>query len=664
MVTAMATIAFKPFTLIRYHAMKQYLVLALACAAACGGDDITVDVPPECNPLQGGACLAPWPPMTYEVLDDVSITGVKLDIPVGAIPASVASGTPFDPTRINKRSGYSPATQIIAHFGVPLDTSNLAGPGDIARSITADSPTILLQVGGAGFGLVPHIAEVDVNINEMEPERQALYIRPAARLQAGGWYIVGIKKTLKAADGSDIPVPDGFRAIVEGKTTSNARLEAMRAQFDGAIFPHLDSYAAKEDLLLAWEFHTATDDEMRGDLLAARDAAATFQGAGGANLAISDIVVEANPRPGIAKKVLFRFESPNVRDENGLLRDASGNPEVRGVTTTRGVALVPECATTAAKAPITVFGHGFFGGIEESGGGYLQSFAVRTCRIIIGTDWRGMMRDDSAEVIFALGDLQRGQPFGERIVQGMVDFEALIALSKTKVATQILTDAQGASVADLDAEVTYYGISQGSILGSTLFAIDPVMTKGVLHVGGANWSVLFERSTNWAVLGLPFKGNYPDPLLQTMLQQVLQMGLDVIDPIHWAPLAAGPGSANKQYLLHASIGDAQVTNLATYLQVRTMGIPMLSPSVETPYGMVAPTGTPSSAFMIVDESPTPLPPATNRLNDAGNVAHENARRRAAVMDQIDAFLTDGTITNTCGGPCDCATGACGALVTD
>jgi hypothetical protein len=86
--------------------------------------------------------------------------------------------------------------------------------------------------------------------------------------------------------------------------------------------------------------------------------------------------------------------------------------------------------------------------------------------------------------------------------------------------------------------------------------------------------------------------------------------------------------------------------------------------VETPYGMTMPTGVPSSALMIVDESPTPLPPPTNRLNDAGNVAHENARRRQAVMDQIDAFFETGMITNTCNGACDCAAGACGPLVND
>ena len=50
------------------------------------------------------------------------------------------------------------------------------------------------------------------------------------------------------------------------------------------------------------------------------------------------------------------------------------------------------------------------------------------------------------------------------------------------------------------------------------------------------------------------------------------------------------------------------------------------------------------------------------INSANNEAHGNARRRAAVMDQIDRFLDDGTIIDACGGVCDCAAGACGPLV--
>ncbi len=643
--------------------MSRYLRLSwLSLAlAACGDDGPTLDVPSQCNPLQGGACMAPWPPSTYLVAAEVSPTGVVLAIPVDAIPPG-NSGLAFDPTRLNGHSGFSPATQIIAHFDVGLDSTNLAGPGDLARSITAASPTVILDA--ATGTAVAHFAEPDANALPNEPHRQALYLRPAARLGAGRRYLVAIKKTLRAADGGDLPVPAGFAALVSGATTSNARLEALRPGYVDIFGLLADHGIAKDDLLLAWEFWTATDEELRADLIGARDAAAAFQGTGGANLGLHDITIEANPRAGIAKKVLFTFDAPNVRDEAGLLRDGSGRPEVRGTTLASGVAIIPSCATTAAPAPITIFGHGFFGSIDETGGGYLQSFAARTCRIIIGTNWRGMMRDDVSNVLLALGDLGRGVPFGERIVQGMIDVEALAALARTQIATQILTDGSGAGVADTAAELTYYGISQGSILGSTLYAIDPVMTRAVLHVGGANWSVLFERSTNWSVLSLPFKGSYPDPLTQTLLQQVLQMGLDIIDPVHWAPLAGGPGTGRKQYLLYASIEDAQVTNLSTYLQARTMGIPLLGPSVETPYGLGLPTGVPSSALVIVDEDPTPKPPSTNLLNDQANPAHDNPRRRERVMDQIDQFLDTGVITNTCGGPCDCAAGACGALVTD
>ena len=636
------------------------LLLAVASLVACGGDDdvIKLDVPPACNPLQGGACLAPWPVSSYLVADAASPTGVVLQLPPGAVPPG-NGGTAFDPAHVNGRSGYSPATQIVAHFGVPLDGATLAGPGAIAASLTPASPTAI--VDATTGALVAHVAEVDANALPNDGARQALYLRPAARLAGGRRYLVAIKKSLRAADGTALTVPAGFAAIVAGAATDNPRLEALRPSYDDIFAKLAAAGIATDDLLLAWDFTTAADAELRRDLLAARDAAAAFQGAGGANLAIHDIQIEADPRPGLAKRVFFSFDAPTVRDEAGLARDGAGRPEVRGTSLARGVALIPTCATAATPAPITIFGHGFFGGIEETGGGYLQSFAVRACRIVIGTDWRGMSNPDSASALIALGNLDKVFGFGERIVQGMIDVEALAALAPTKVAAQVLTDAGGASVADTTAAITFYGISQGHILGSTLYAIDPTMRRAVLHVGGANWSLLFERSTNWVTLGLPFRGAYPDPLTQTLLQQVVQMGLDVIDPIHWAPLA-GDAAAGKSFLLYASVEDAQVTNLATFLQARTMGLALAAPAADPPYGLSLATAAPSSGLVIVDEDPMPKPPTTNLLNSANNSAHGDARRRARVMDQIDRFLDDGTIIDACGGVCDCAAGACGPLV--
>ena len=640
--------------------MRRPLLAVATLLAACGGDDpVHLDVPPECNPLQGGACLAPWPVSSYLVADAASPTGVVLQVPAGAIPPG-NGGAPFDPAHLNGKSGYSPATQIVAHFGVPLDATSVPGPDAIAASVGATSATVILDATTGAR--IAHFAEPDANAMPNDPTRQALYLRPAARLDGGHRYIVAITTALRAADGKAIARPAGFAALVDGTTTDNPRLEALRPSYDDLFAKLATAGVTKDQLLLAWDFTTAVDDEVRRDLLAARDVAAAAQGAGGANLALHDIVVEQGPYPGIARKVTFGFDAPAVADAGGLFRDGAGHVEVRGTSRARGVALVPTCATPAAPAPVTIYGHGFFGGIEETGGAYVAAFAARSCRIVIGADWRGMARPDAAAALIGLGNLDKVFAFGEGIVQGMVDVEALAALAPTTLASQVLVDTSGASVAST-AELTFFGISQGHILGSTLYAIDPHMHRAVLHVGGANWSLLFERSTNWATLGLPFKGAYPDPLLQTLLQQVVQMGLDVIDPVHWAPLARDP-ALGKQYLLYTSLGDTQVTNLGNYLQARTMGLALAAPAATPPYGLTLAATPPPSGLVIVDEHPTPLPPTTNLLNTENNQAHENPRRRTRIMDQIEQFLRAGTIADACGGVCDCAAGACGPLITE
>ena len=108
-------------------------------------------------------------------------------------------------------------------------------------------------------------------------------------------------------------------------------------------------------------------------------------------------------------------------------------------------------------------------------------------------------------------------------------------------------------------------------------------------------------------------------------------------------------------------GDAQVTNLSSFLQARTMGLPLLGPALFEPYGLSETTGPLSSAFVMFTEDPTPLPPETNLLNGEGNSAHGELRKRAAVVEQIGTFLSTGEIVHTCTGPCECAEGACGAL---
>src|SRR5262249_7128669 len=152
-----------------------------------------------------------------------------------------------------------------------------------------------------------------------------------------------------------------------------------------------------------------------------------------------------------------------------------------------------------------------------------------------------------------------------------------------------------------------------------------------------NWSLMFERSINWALYGAPLKGAYGTLENADIMEQILEMGLEAVDGATIAD-APVPGTPEKHYLLHMSRGDAQVPNLATQFQARSLGLTLITPSVIVPYGFeTAQAATADRALVIVDEHPTPLPPTTNQVFDSDNDAHENPRRRAAIQQMMRDF---------------------------
>jgi hypothetical protein len=599
-----------------------------ACAVlfliACGSSSST---PKECNPLGTTGCVLPWPSMHYLRADATSPTGFRMNLPLGALPVNF-DGIEIDPATINKRTGFSPMSQILLTFPGGVDDSNLVGATDMDASLGDTSPTVIVDVSTGER--VAHFAEVDVNEID-KPDEQILYLRPAVRLKGNTRYAVGIRTSLKSKTGEALE----------------------RRDFDEIAALGI----AKDQLVVAFEFHTADDESLIADPLAARDAAMAVVGNGDAVTYTikSDMMA---PAAGIARIVRFEYVTPQVADGNGFKRDASGKVIVDGTTTTTASMIVPECATAGNKAGIVIFGHGFFGGLDESTGGYLRTFSKLTCNVIVGGLWRGMSSEDIADALLALNDLNKMHAFGERIWQGMIDFMTLTKLAKGKLAREQL-----ANIVDPE-RIWYYGISQGHILGSTFFSYDPTLTRAVLGVGGANWAVMFERSNNWSAYSLPLKGSYGGVMNSVILQQVIEMGFEIADGATIAPqLRAGglPGTPAKQYLLQMSMGDCAVPNLASEYQARTWGLPLLTPSVKMPYGLVPAAGPLQSGFVIMNESPAMLPPSTNETFNYDNEAHENLRRRQAAIDQIVRFTQTGEITNFCTGACDCKAGNCGAL---
>jgi hypothetical protein len=547
-------------------------LVLLVSLVACGGDDGGPPIEDGCNPLGTTGCVLPWPSSVYERDDAASPTGVHLDLPLGALPVNF-DGIEIDPVHINERTGFSPMSQILLTFPGGVDGANLVGYDRIEASLTDDSPTVIVDMTTGER--VAHFAEVDVNEID-KPEERMLYLRPAARLAGNTRYAVGIRTSLVGLAGP-LESTAAFRKLRDGGKSGNARLDArMPATLAALAAAGIPS----SDLVLAFDFTTADDASLIADPLAARDAAMAV--VGDAESVPYTIKSDTpNPSDGIARILRFDYTTPQIADPKGVTgfhRDASGKVVVNGTTTTTASIIIPSCATAANKAGIIIYGHGFFGGLDESTGNYLRSVAKVTCSVVVGGIWRGMSSEDVADAVLALNDLNKMHGFGQRVWQGMVDFMTLTKLAKGKLARELLVDNTATSIVD-PARIWFYGVSQGHILGSTLYAYDPTLTRAVLSVGGVNWAIMFERANSWAAYSLPLKGAYRGVMNSIILQQVIEMGLELVDGGTVAPqIRAGglPGAApNKQYLQQMSMGDCSVPNLASEYQARSLGWPLL-----------------------------------------------------------------------------------------
>lgn len=633
--------------------MRRVLCV-LVVLAACGDDSISVA--PEANPLGSTANILPYPSSLYEK-DDGS-----LDVPVGAFPKNTVTMTDLDPTPLAKRRGWPATTTILWAAPGGVDPAGLVSPDAMASTLDGSSSTVIVDMTTGE--LVAHFSEVDAN--ELDRfELQAVYIRPAQRLTGEHRYAVGIRKSLHSRDGKALPVTAGFQAVLDNRDTGHARLDAARPRLRKAVEALEAKGIKRSDLLVAWDFTVAPDGDAIADPLAARDAALAAMGDRAANMSYT-VTSDLGPYPDdtrIARRIEIDFQAPLVTGDGfaGFLRDDSGKVIAQGTMTAKGYIMIPSCASNANRAGILIYGHGFFGSLEElRNAKYMRDLAEDGCYIVAGTQWVGMSNDDIPLALMALNDLNKGWGYGERIWQGIVNTITLEQLLRGKLDELFVETGTSNHFADSDREY-FIGISLGHVLGSTFFAYDPFVKRAVLNVGAANWSLMFERSSNWASYGLPLKGSYDTLMDAVIMEQILQMALEGVDggTVAGVPIIGAPG---KSILMQTSKDDTQVPNLASFFQARSLGLTLLTQSVVVPFGFEDKQADHSdNAWLIIDEHPEPKPPETNETFAYTNDAHENARRRAAVQKQMLDFWRVGVANNPCTGQCDCAAGNCGPL---
>jgi hypothetical protein len=509
---------------------------------------------------------------------------------------------------------------------------------------------------------VPCMAELDVNVGP--GDRQALIIRPLIRLDAEARYIVALVG-LKDAAGRPL-LARGFAALRDHGAL-NKSLQPLQARYEGAIFPTLTrAGVSRAALTLAWDVQTARDASSR--LVAMRDTAYAM------SATLGYTITSAMDTPSDAhllREVLATVQAPmylaNDSSESSLSFGSDGRPSVRTLADVPVTVHIPRCAAAAtAPLPIVVFGHGIFGtALETLRMAELEQYADQFCAVFVATDWIGLAKSDEGTVANVLAtDLNQLTVITDRLQQAHVNTQTMTHLFLTKMLSDPALSLNGQPVSD-GKQVYYLGVSLGGIQGGTFMGLTPEITRGVLNVPGAEWSLLIFRSVVFALLKPILLTALPDPLDEQIAIATTQGEWDYTDPITFAPhltglreppLPAPPSTGMtqlpaKQVLMQESEGDALVTNLSTRLLARTIGLGGFDFTVPV-YGIPGIAAPAPSAYTQWNSHPIPLPPDADTALGMDNGAHTAVVGDARAQQQMKAFLRMGLAESVCAGPCN------------
>ncbi|HJK91402.1 MAG TPA: hypothetical protein RMH85_29345 [Polyangiaceae bacterium LLY-WYZ-15_(1-7)] len=626
---------------------------------------------PECENLDPTHCLMPYPSSRFLVEDEGTETGWRVQIDAEAFPLNQFDSGVTRTDTWNRFDGFSPMTSLIAGFFGKVDPANLADASRIADSLLESSPTVLLDAETGER--VAHFAEIDEWRNA-DPDTTSFYIRPATRLKENHRYIAAIRD-LTRVDGSVVEPSEYFRALRDGETTDVDELEARRETFEGIFSTLAAAGVARDDLILAWDFRTASGASLHGDMLAARaDAFQRFEDGTDGVGACTVTEVEEDVNDQIWRRVTGTFTVPLYVDNEyvgaRMVRGEDGAPAYNGVVEAPFQVVIPPSVRDRVMgggegARMLMYGHGLLGSADQVSSGGTRVALERFEMVGFGTDYWGLAENDEAQVLNRIvTQYDNFDMVGERLVQGTINSLLLQKAFKGACAElpelQLEVGGEPTSLVDPE-EMYYYGISQGGIMGGTLAALSDEVDRYVLQVGAIGYSIMLRRSVDFDPFERVFELWYTSKLDRDWFLVSTQAMWDLAEPATYAPhvlqdpLADDVDTSAKRVLYQTSLYDAQVPNVASDVAARTMGLPWYRSGVYEPWGtpgngdvIEATDGPTDSGYIIYHlTNVEPIPTGSN-IADEDNDAHNDLRFLEPMLTQLDEFCRpDGQVRDTC-----------------
>jgi pimeloyl-ACP methyl ester carboxylesterase len=621
------------------------LLGALPVLTACE-EPLRSDFPnqPGGNPLVPEHALLPFPSDYYLVADPSTRTGRRVSIPQEALHENV-------PAEIFAAAdGFSMAPALLAWLPGGFLLSSLPDPLQEGATLEDDSAVFL--VNGDTGERFPALVELDQNTPE--ESQQLLIVRAHRKLDPDTGYVVILRDRLRRRDGTPHAAQDAFRALRDDTPTAAPEIESQREAFVKVRQVIQDQGLAPAEVVLAWSFHTRSEEPVVSPLLHMQQVAW--------DTPVGDYRFESTWVDDASNWIQEGvFEVPSFLDGRGYVQlDAEGLPILQGTAEEPFRLTIP--ASVDETRPVILYGHGFLGHFDQSSRGAVNQLCRERRYSTVAADL-GFNSGDSTRILTILAaELQNIDWVVSLNWQKMANFTALAKLTRERLSQEIQVDGPGGRFLPLDGEQVHYsGISNGGTFGYVVAATSPALTKAVLIVGGGGLTHFLQRAVNWNDFAPLFEVFYEQPVDVQILLSLLQINMDPIDSINYVHrLTANrfPGLQPLRATLHMAVNDSQVRNILTEWVARTAGVKLVQPSVKEIWGL-EPLSAPlpdgvtdvDSALYVYDEHVEPSP-ITNVPPAEDNGTHGTANRLPVMQEHWYQFIEHGRVMMTCDGPCD------------
>lgn len=557
--------------------------------------------------------------------------------------AFAPTATPLPLSRLEGRSGFSVVQTTVLDLEVELDAGSLPAPFALGGSVQLWDLTDGVELP----------AQVELDAYPQDDEPPVLLVRPRLPFEEGHDIAVAVTEGLLTASGASVSVPwfsPPWETVVGREDDAGLRLGALADQLEAL---------GVDDLVFATTFPVGGGrsplprfgSEDFAQAVAAMDAPPSVTW-----LEVEEAAAPGDLGPNIWIRARGTLTAPGWLDAGGLLELRDGGLVQQEDWSADLYVLVPESLRGQGPAPVWQFGHGIFSNpylyMGDAGDeSAVIQLAEEAGVVLVATSWPGLSTSDAGIALGVSGDFGQFPRLTERLLQG-VSNQGLLARVLTDPTGPLARDPLLADVVDWDAAATgglrWYGISLGGIAGAVFVAHEPPIDHAVLHVGGAAWSTMLERSDTWSLFEPRFTAAVPSAGDRQRLIALSQLFWDPVDPATYARALRG-----RSLLFQEALGDERVSNQTTELLLRGVNPVVLEPAAVTPVGFSV-RSAPTLPVLVVQDPELPLPTDENRP-PAETGAHEAPRLWPTHRRQVRAFLdaaSPGTVLHPCGvDPC-------------